>query len=148
TAELLEGTVVENVAVLVDLDEGGPLVPGGPLDRLGEVRRVHVEAPRHEGCFRRDGYAEGVDGLLGGAEGGRLGLLPKLRSRRVLPLRQSVDPVVEQQDLDVQVAAQTMDQMIAPDAQPVAVPGDHPDRQLRSGRLETGGQSGRTPVAA
>ena len=39
---VLEGAVVEHVAVLVDLDEGGALVVVGPAERLLHVLAVHV----------------------------------------------------------------------------------------------------------
>jgi len=42
-------------------------------------------------------------------------------------LRESVDLVVEEKDLDVQVAPEHMDHMIAADREPVSVPGRHPD---------------------
>src|SRR5438876_1223388 len=119
--EGVEGAVVEDVAVLVDLDEGGPLVPGRALERLGEVLRVGVDRAGDEGALGGEGNAQRVNRLLRGAEGARLRLLAELAGRRVLPLRQAVDPVVEQQDLDVEVAAHGVDQVVAADAQAVAV---------------------------
>ena len=64
---------------------------------------------------------------------------PTSRGGRVLALGQPVDPVVEQQDRQVHVAAQRVDQVVAADRQRVAVAGDHPHRQVRPG----GGQAGR-----
>ena len=54
------------------------------------------------------------------------------RGRRILALGQAVDLVVEQDDLQVDVAADGVDQVVAADRQAVAVAGDDPD--LRSGR--------------
>ena len=69
----------------------------------------------------------------------RLGDLPDLGRRRVLALGQPVDPVVEQQDLEVDVAAQRVDQVVAADRQRVAVAGDDPHRQVGPGDREPGG---------
>ena len=45
----VEGAVVEDVAVLVDLDERGALVVVGPAERLHHVLAVHVVGAGHEG---------------------------------------------------------------------------------------------------
>jgi hypothetical protein len=65
-----------------------------------------------------------------------LGLLAEFGGRRVLALGQSVDPIVEQQDVQVDVAPDGVDQMIGADRQPVSVAGDDPYRQLRIGALD------------
>ena len=70
----------------------------------------------------------------------RLGPLAELRGGRVLPLGQAVDPVVEQQDVDVDVAAQGVEEVVAADGQAVAVAGDHPHLQLGPRALQSGGQ--------
>ena len=56
-----------------------------------------------------------MDRLLDGAQGTGLRLLAELGGRRVLSLGQAVDLVVEQQDIDVQIAAHAMDQVICAD---------------------------------
>jgi hypothetical protein len=65
-----------------------------------------------------------------------------------LALGQAVDPVVEEQDFDIEVPANGMEKMIAADAQPVAVTGDDPDGQIGTGDLDPGGKGRRTPVNA
>jgi hypothetical protein len=52
--------------------------------------------------------------------------LADLRGRRVLALREAVDPVVEEQDLEVDVAAQRVDQVVAADGEAIAVTRDDP----------------------
>ena len=67
------------------------------------------------------------------------------RCRGVLPLCQAVDPVVEQDDFQVDVAPQAVQQVIAPDRQPVTVPGDDPDTQVGIDRFKSG-RDGRRPA--
>ena len=129
----LEGAVVEDVAVLVDLDERGALVGVGPAEGLHHVLAVHVVGPGHEGGLGAEGQAERVERVVERAERRRLGDLAHLRGRRVLALGQAVDLVVEQQDGDVHVAAQGVDQVVAADRQRVAVAGDDPDVEVRAG---------------
>ena len=133
--EDVEDAVVEDRAVLVDLDErrarGARRPHAAPSVRClrsesmvrATKRRLGAERERHrvEGCVER-------------AERRRLGDLADLRGGGVLALGQAVDLVVEQQDLEVDVAAQRVDQVVAADRQRVAVTGDDPDRQVLARR--------------
>src|SRR3546814_4125009 len=56
--------------------------------------------------------------------------------RRILPLGQAIDLVVEQHDLAVEIAADDVHRMIAADRQPVAVAGDDPDVEMRIRELQ------------
>ena len=60
----------------------------------------------------------------------RLRHLAELRRRRVLALRESVDPVVEEEDLQVHIAAQRVNEVVPTDREGVAVARDHPDREI------------------
>src|SRR5699024_1461602 len=64
----------------------------------------------------------------------------------VLPLGEPIDLVVEQQDRDVDVAAQCMDQVVATDRQRVAVTGHHEHRQVVPGGRHPGGDGRGTAV--
>src|SRR3990172_4373808 len=138
--------VVKDVAVLQDFDEGGPRVLVGPLQGVLEVLDLHVDAPGDERRLRPQGDLNGTQRIIERSEGGGLGHLPELRRRRVLPFRQAVDPVVEEENLNIDVPAQGMDQVVSADAQPVPVSGDHPDVQLRPADLEAGGNGRGTAV--
>ena len=59
---------------------------------------------------------------------------------------QAVDLIVEQQNVDVDVAAQRMEQMVAADGQRVAVAGHDPDVKIRLRQLEAGGHRRRAAV--
>ncbi len=72
--------------------------------------------------------------------------LADLGGGRVLTLGQAVNPVVEQQDLQVHVAAKRVDQVIAADGQRVAVTGDDPNREVLARGGETGRDRRRTAV--
>ena len=80
----------------------------------------------------------GRSGLSIGPLRARLGPSAEPGSRRILPLGEAVDLVVEEQDLDVDVAAQSVNQMVAADRQAVAVAGDDPDLQFGLGDLDAG----------
>ena len=65
--DLLEGAVVEDVAVLVDLDEGGALVVVRPAEDLLHVLAVHVVGPGHEARLGAEGEADGVEAASRGS---------------------------------------------------------------------------------
>ena len=90
--ELLEGAVVEDVAVLVDLDEGGAVVLRGALQRRHQVVRVDVQRARDEGGLGAERDAERVQRVVDRAErASDLVRLPSSRRRRVLALGEAVD---------------------------------------------------------
>ena len=92
--------------------------------------------------------ASGLNGGSTRAERRALGDLADLGRRRVLALGQPVDAVVEQQDRQVDVAAQGVDQVVAADRQPVAVAGDHPHVEVGPGHGDAGGDGRRAAVDA
>ena len=135
---LLEGAVVEDVAVLIHLDERRSVVGVGRGEGLLHVGPVHVVGPRDEGRLGADGQADRVEGMVDRAERSRLGHLAGLRCRRVLPLGQPIDLVVEDQDVEPDVAPEGVDEVIAADAQGIAVATDHPDVEVRAGHSQPG----------
>ncbi len=143
--DLLEGPVVEDVAVLVDLDEGRPPVVVGAAEGLLHVLAVHVVGPGHEGGLGPEGQADRVERRLERPEGCRLGHLALLGGGRVLALGQPVDLVVEEEDGDVDVPAQRVDEVVAADGEGVAVTGDDPDVEVGTGHGQPGGH-GRGPA--
>src|ERR1700724_2918655 len=131
-----ESLVVEDVAVLVDLDEGGAAVPRGAAQGLLQMLLEDVDAARDEGRAGAQGQRQGIERHVDRAEGGGLGALARLAGRRVLALGEAVDPVVEHQDLHPDVAAQDVDQVVAADRHRVAVAGSDPHLELRARQLE------------
>ena len=145
-ADEVERVVVVDVAVLVDLDEGAPLVVRGGAEHLGQLLLVGVDRARDERRLGADRQRQRVEGVVERAHRRRLRHLPELARRRVLALRQPVDPVVEHQDLQVHVPAQRVDQVVAADRHRVAVAGHDPDGQVRAGHAQPGRDRRRAAV--
>ena len=142
----VERAVVVDVAVLEDLDERGAAMRRGPPQHLGHVLAVGVDRARDEARLGADGDAERVEGLVDGAGRRRARPLPARARRRVLPLRQPVDLVVEEEDRDVHVAPQGVDEVVAADRERVAVSGDDPDGEVGTRGGEPGRDRGRAAV--
>jgi hypothetical protein len=77
----LEGAVVEDVAVLEHLDEGGALVLVGTAEDLEHVGPVHVVRAGHEAGLGADGQRQRVERVVEAAERRRLGDLAELARR-------------------------------------------------------------------
>jgi hypothetical protein len=121
-------------------------VLGGRAQHLGQVLAVGVDRAGDERRLGAERQRDRVERVVERAHRRRLGDLAELGRRRVLALGQPVDPVVEQQDLQVHVAAQRVDQVVAADRQRVAVAGDDPDRQVRPRRRQAGRDRRRAAV--
>ena len=115
-------------------------------EHRGEVLAVGVDGAGHEGALGAQRERDRVERVVQRAHRGGLGDLAELAGGGVLALGEPVDPVVEQQDRHVHVAAQRVDQVVAADRERVAVTGDHPDRQVRARRREAGGDRRRAAV--
>ena len=144
----VEGAVVEHVAVLVDLDESRALVGGGRLQRRGHVGLVGVHGARHEARLGAQRQGHRVERVVLRPERRGLRDLALLARRRVLALREPVDLIVEEQDLQRHVAAQRVDQVVAADRERIAVTAHHPHRQVGPRGGHTGGQRRRAAVDA
>ena len=68
------------------------------------------------------------------------------RGRRILPLGETVDFIVEQQELDIDIAPEKVQQVIAADRQRIAVAGDDPHVEIRIGKLRPGRDRRRAAV--
>src|SRR5699024_9626304 len=145
-AQQVEGAVVEDGAVLEDLDEAGAAVAGGGVEDLGQSLAVGVQGAGDEGALGAQGQRQGVERVVERAHGAGLGDLARFGGGRVLALGQAVDAVVEQQDVHVDVAAQGVDEVVAADGHGVAVAGDHPHRQVLAGGGQAGGDGGGASV--
>ena len=106
--DAVELTVVEHVAVLIDLDERGTLVGVGCLERFLHVFAIKVVSAGNETRFGAECNRQRVEWGVNRAHGCGLGHLSHLGCGGVLALGQPVDSVVEQQDVEVDVAAQGM----------------------------------------
>jgi hypothetical protein len=129
-ADVRELSVVVDVAVLEDLDERRPAVMRGAAEHLGQAGLVDVERAGDEGRAGAERERQRVERIVDAPHRRRPRDLALATGRRVLPFGQSVDPVVEEQDLHVDVAAQRMDQVVAADRERVAVARHDPHREV------------------
>ena len=144
----VERAVVEHGAVLVDLDQRRARVRGGGAQHRRQVVLVGVERARDERRAGAERQRDRVERRVDRAERRRLGHLAELAGRRRLALREPVDAVVEEQDLDRHVAAQRVDQVVAADRERVAVARDDPHREIGARGGEPGRERRRAAVDA
>ena len=63
-----------------------------------------------------------------------------------MPFGQAVDGIVEEQDVEIDIAAQRVEEVIAADRQQVAITTDDPDVDVGIGHCKTGRHCGRAAV--
>ena len=140
------GAVVEDVAILQDLNVGRAAMRRGLLEHFFEMPLHDVHRAGHESGLRSDGQRQRIERAGIGAVRSGLGLLAEFGSGGILPLGQAVNPVVEHEHLDAHVAAQHVNGVVAADRQGIAVTGGDPDFEVRVGQLDARGHGGRAPV--
>ena len=143
---VLPSTIIKNVTVLVNLDERGAVMFGGSLEGVGEVFDIGIDATGNKSGFAANRKRERMERVVDRAHGGTFGDLAERRGGRILPLGQAVNAVVEQDDVEVHVAADAVHQVVATDRKAVAVAGDDPHHQVGAARLEAGRYGRRATV--
>src|SRR5712692_4112841 len=103
------------------------------------MRLKYVNRARYKRGFRADGQRHGIERTVDGAERRGFGLLVEFGSRRILALGQSVDAIVEEQNLDADVATQHVDGVISANGQRIAVPCGDPHFQIRTNGFDSRG---------
>ena len=144
--EVVEGAVVIDDAVLENLDERGAAVFMGALQHHRQVPLHGVDRTGGEAGAGAEREGHRRDRVVDRAHRRRRRHRPHPRGRRILSLGQPIGLVIEQQDLQIDIAAQHVQHMIAADRQPVAVTGDDPDAQVRIGQLDPGGDRRGPPM--
>src|SRR4029077_17101100 len=129
--------VIEDVAILQYLHVSRTPVCSGVFQRFFQVALKDVDGPSYEGSLGANRERNGIERPVQRTEWCRFCFLVELRSRRILPLRKSIDLIVEQQYLNPDIPAKHVNRVIAADGECVSVPGCHPDFQLRANRLQT-----------
>src|SRR5579863_3340150 len=142
----LESAVVENIAVLVDLDEGSALVRVGSPENLGHVLAVHIVGTGYERRLGTKGQRNGVVRVVKRPERRGFCYLSGLRRRGVLPLCETVNLIVEQDDREIDVPAEGVQQMVAPYRKSIPVTGYNPDVEIRTRNCQPGGERRGAPV--
>ena len=113
---------------------------------LVEMLHVNIDTAGKKCAAASDGEAEGIDRIIDRTERGGLGFLAELAGGRVLPLGQAVDTVVQENDVDIDVATQDVDGVIAADGEQITIAGDEPYLKIGIGELDPGGEGGCPPV--
>src|SRR5260370_14632688 len=91
-AHVVEGAVIENVAVLKDFDERRAAMPMSAFERIAEVLLLDIDRTRNERRMRSQSHRQRIKRKVHRAEWRRLRDLANFRRRRVLPLGQAVNP--------------------------------------------------------
>ena len=137
---------IKDDAVLEDLDEAGAFVGLGGLEGFDHVLGVGVDGAGEECGFCTECELHGVDRVVEGAHGGGLGLHPDTGGGAVLAFGEAVDAVVEEEDIDVEVTAENVEEVVPADAEAIPVPGNHPDGEVGVGDFDASSHCGRAAV--
>ena len=147
-SDVFVNAIRENHAVLQDLGHGDAVVLVRLPKDLAQFLRVDVNATGEESGLGADGEFARIERILVGALRRSLGLRATESAGRELTLGHTVDTVVEQDQVDVDVTTAGVDEVVATDGGAVAVASDHPHTEVRVGQLDASGGSGSTTVDA
>ena len=82
---------------------------------------LDVKAAGEESALGSEHQSSRIEGMLDGSVRRSLGDGAELRGRRILPFGQTINLVVEKDDVDVDIAPDGVDEMVASDSQGIAV---------------------------
>src|SRR5699024_8067590 len=123
----LVGAVIEYHAVHQYLDDRQAVVLRGGHHTLRGQVHLGVYRTGEEGAVRAYHQFAGIERTLHRTVGRRLGNLAELRRRRILSFGKAVNLVVKQHHVQVDVAADGVDEVVAADGKRVAVARHHED---------------------
>jgi len=137
-ADVLAGNIFvhavgENHAVLQDLSHGDAVVLIRLPEDFAQLLGVDIHATGKEGSLGTDGEFARIERILVCALRRSLGLRATEGTGRELTLGHTVDTVIEQNQVDVDVTTAGVDEVVATDGGAVAVAGDHPYAEVRVG---------------
>ena len=138
--------VVEYHAVLQDLAHAGTLVIVGRLENLHGAWGIGGNGAGKEVTSRSEAQLGGTERILNRSVWRGLADEAARAGGTILSLRQTIDSVVEQNHVQVDVAAIGMYEVIASDSQSVAVTADLPNGEGRICHLATSGNRSGTAV--
>lgn len=145
-SEHFKNAIIEDIAVLIDLQEGRTLVLMAADKRFLQVLGIAVHCPGNKGGIRSHGQGQWVEWMVDTAEGGGLGYFILFRSGGILPFCKAIDLVIEQHHVHIEVAAEQVNGMVTADAQAVAVTGHDPNAEVGPGCLQSAGNGCCTAV--
>src|SRR6266850_1630224 len=138
--------IVKDIAVLIDLDKRNAFVFGRGVDHAAKMLDVNVDRTSHKRRLARYRQRQRVNRIVDSSHRRRLRFLAQLRRRTVLPLGQAIDAVVEEYVVEIEVASNCVNEMVAADRKRVTVPGYDPDTQLRIRTLDSSGHRRRATM--
>src|SRR4029077_2326589 len=139
-------TIIEDVAVLQNLDKRGAFMRGGMPQRVLEVLLEHIDGARNKRGLRADGKRNWIERAVERTKWRRLGFLVEFGCWRILAFRQAIDAVIEEQNFQADVSPEHVNRVIAADGERIAIPGRDPDFEVWPDSLNTCSDGGRAAV--
>src|SRR6266850_8430667 len=130
--------VVEDIAVLIDLEKRDAFVLRGRFDHRAEMLDVDVDRSSHEGRLTCDRQRERINRVVDGTRGRRLRPLAEFGRGTVLALRQTIDPVIKKDVVNVKIPPDGVHKMIAANGEGITVACNDPDAEIWIGTLDAG----------
>ena len=139
-------SVVEDHAVLEDLDYGSAFMAGGSGEDVLRCGQLDINAAGEEVAACAEHQLCRNEGVFHSSVRARLRHETACARRGVLAFGEAVDLVVEEHDVDVDVSAYGVDEVVAADGEAVAVARDLPYGHLRIGHFVACGYCGGASV--
>ena len=143
---LFMDTVVKDHTVHQHFSHGSTFMAGRSSQHFGRILQIHIDHTGKEITTGTQSQFSRNKRIFDRPVRRALGNETTIGSRGILPLRQTIYLVVEQHDIQVHVAADSMDKMVTTDSQTVAVTSNQPDAQVRTSRLHAGSDSSTTTM--
>ena len=134
-------TIIKDNAVLKNLADAGPFVGMGGLQHLNGAWGIGSHGAGEEVTAGTKAEFSGAERILDGAVGAGLGDKASGRGGAVLTLRETVDTVVQQNHVEIDVATVSVDEMVSADGKTVTVAANLPHVELGVSHLSARGDS-------
>jgi hypothetical protein len=143
---ITERSCVKYVAVLIDLHKRRPFVCSGSLQCGCEVPDIGINGPGNKRGAGTKSQPHGIQWMIDCPHRSAFRNLPFNAGWRVLSFSQTINSIIEQKIIDIQIASHDMHKVVTTDTQTVSIPCDDPYDEIRSGNLEPRGNGGRTTM--
>ena len=137
-AQRLVGPVIEDNAVGEHFHHGAAVVQCRRRHNLFVESQLHIQAAGKEGTLCAKHQRTRIERMLHRAVRRGLGYGSELGCRRILPLGEAVDLIVEEDDVYVYVAAYCVDEVVPAYGERIAVSASLPYGEGRVGYLDSG----------
>jgi len=117
------------------------MMPIGAQQHLLQVFRIAIHTAGDEGSIRAQRQRQRIERMIYAAGRRGFGYLVYLRGWRILAFCKTIYLVIEQQNINVEIAAQQVNGMVSPNAEPIAIACNDPDAKFGAGGFKAGGYS-------